>query len=180
MHDVNPEVDPQLEGQDGTPAAPDTNRLLEELAAARKRIDELARAYQAAEKDREDFKKRLERERERMIEVEKADVAVTLIEAIDELDLCLRVPEKSALYEGVKLIRDKMLKKLESKGFERVELTDRKFDPNLAEAVDIEVTTNPEHDGLVTELVRAAYVAKGRVVRAGKVKVARYIEPAQA
>jgi molecular chaperone GrpE len=179
MHDVNPEVDPQTESQQ-SPAALDTDRLLEELAAARKRIDELARAYQAGEKDREDFKQRLQRERERMLDVEKAEVALTLIEAVDELDMCLRVPDESQLYEGVKLIRDKMLKKLETKGLERLELTGLAFDPQLAEAVDLEVTADPEQDGKITEVVRPAYRWKGKISRPGRVKVARYIKPAQA
>ena len=179
MHDVNPELDPQLEGQERPPTLA-TDRLLEELAAARKRIDELARAYQAGEKDREDFKQRLTRERERMLDVEKAEVALTLIEAIDELDMCLEMDDDSKLYEGVKLIRDKMSKKLESKGIERVDLSGLPFDPQLAEAVDIEVTTEPEQDGMITQVVRAAYRLKGKVIRPGKVKVARYIEPAQA
>ncbi len=179
MHDVNPEVDPQIENKEPAQGL-DTDRLLGELAAARKRIDELARAYQAGEKDREDFKLRLQRERERMLDVEKAEVAVSLIEAIDELDMCLRVPDESQLYKGVKLIRDKMLKKLESKGIERVELLGHPFDPQLAEAVDLEVTADATQDGRVTELVRPPYRLKGKVIRAGKVKVARYIEPAQA
>ena len=179
MHDVNPEVDPALD-QKSDPAALSTDRLLEELAAARKRIDELARAYQAGEKDREDFKLRLQRERERMLDVEKAEVALTLIEATDELDLCLRVPDQSQLFQGVKLIRDKLVKKLALKGIERVELRGLPYDPQLAEAVDIEVTVNADDDGNVTEVVSPAYRLKGRVIRAGKVKVARYIEPAQA
>jgi len=179
MSDVNPEVDPQTEAQQAPPAL-DPDRLLEELAAARKRIDELARAYQAGERDREDFKLRLQRERERMIDVEKAEIAVTLIEAIDELDMSLRTPDSSKLYEGVKLIRDKMVKKLEGKGFERVELLGQQFDPQLAEAVDIEVTAEREQDGVITEVVRPAYRSKGKVIRPGKAKVARYIEPARA
>ncbi len=47
-----------------------------ELATARKRVDELARAYQAGERDREEFKQRLPRERERMIDVERGNVAM--------------------------------------------------------------------------------------------------------
>ncbi len=179
MHDANPEIEPGVEGQQSAPSL-DTDRLLEELSAARKRIDELARAYQASEQDRESFKKRILRERERMIEVEKAEIAITLIEAIDELDLCLRLPDESKLYEGVKLIRDKVLKKLELKGIERVELQGTAYNPQHAEAIDLEITPNPEQDGHVVEVVRAAYRLNGTVIRPGRVKVARFVEPAQA
>lgn len=179
MSDVNPEADPQVEGRQTAPSL-DTDRLIEELAAARKRIDELARAYQAAEKDREEFKKRLQRERDRMVDVEKAEVALSVIEAIDELDLCLRVPDESHLYEGVKLIRDKLVKKLELKGIERVDLVSQTYDPQLSEAVDMEVTDDRSQDGMIADVIRPAYRMNGKVIRAGRVKVARYIEPAQA
>src|SRR4051812_13889082 len=52
--------------------------LKEELDGARKRVDELARAYQALHKDREEFKSRLTRERERLIDVERGKVASAL------------------------------------------------------------------------------------------------------
>src|SRR5438270_12199699 len=107
-----------------------------QLEAARKRIDELARAYQALERDREDFKQRLSRERERMIDVERGEVAVALIEAIDELDLSLASADDSPLAQGVRLIRDKLVKKLGSMGVQRVSLLGVQYDANLAEAAE--------------------------------------------
>src|SRR6218665_1952573 len=69
--------------------AAEVARLTAELDAARRRVDQLARAYQELEKDREEFKQRLTRERERMLDVERGKVATHLFEAVDELDLCL-------------------------------------------------------------------------------------------
>lgn len=175
----NPEVDPQFQTRE-RPEALDADRLLNELAAARKRIDELARAYQDGERDREAFKLRVQRERERMLDVERGQIALTLIEAVDELDLCLRVPDGSRLFDGVQLIRAKLLKKLEASQIERVELVGLTFDPELAEAVDMDVTPNPDEDGQITDVVVAAYRSKGRVIRPGRVKVARYLKPAEA
>lgn len=160
--------------------APEVVKLRQDLEAARKRVDELARAYQAGERDREEFKQRLNRERDRMIDVEKGNVAQTLLEAIDELDLCLKSADDSPLAKGVRLIRESLLKKAESTGIERVELVGRPFDPNLAEATDMEITPNEADDGLVVEVIKACYQLKGRVVRAGTVKVAKYVKPASA
>lgn len=172
----NSEVEPQVDARE-----PDgSDRLIAELAAARKRIDDLARAYQEGERDREAFKQRVQRERERMIEVERGQIALTVVEAIDELELCLRVPDGSTLYEGVQLIRDKLLQKLAALGIERVTLAGAAFDPQLAEAVDMEVTPDPARDNEVVDEVRAAYRSNGRVIRPGRVKVARYLQPAQA
>lgn len=65
-------------------------------------------------------------------------------------------------------------------GIERVELAGQPFDPNLAEASDMELTTTPEEDGRVVLVLKAAYQLNGRVIRAGVVKVAKYVQPASA
>lgn len=162
-------------------AQPSENeRLQADLDAARKRIDELARAYQAGERDREAFKQRLTREREQMLDVERGKVALTLLEAIDQLDLSLQSADDSPLAKGVELIRNNILKKAEASGIERVELVGRHFDPNLAEASDMEVTPNPEEEGRVLSVSRSAYQLNGRVIRPGLVKVAKYVKPADA
>src|SRR5947207_1846614 len=64
--------------------------MRQELETARKRVDELARAYQGLQNDREEYKQRLARERERLLDVERGKVALVLLEAIDQLDLCLQ------------------------------------------------------------------------------------------
>lgn len=155
-------------------------QLTRELDAAHQRINELARALQAGDRDREEFKVRQNRERERMLDVEKGNVAQTLLEAVDQLDLVLLSADASPLAKGVKLIRDSVLKHAESTGIERVELLGRVFDPNLAEATDMEITGVEAEDGKVIGVLKACYQLKGRVIRPGTVKVARFVKPAQA
>lgn len=158
-------------------------RLEAELEASRRRVDELARAYQAVNKDREEFKQRLTRERERMMDVERGNVAVSLLEAIDELDRCLSMSGQEAsspLGQGVKMIRDGLLSKVQSLGIERIQVVGQPFDPNTAEAADMEITPQPEDDQKVVAEVRAGYRMKDRVIRPARVKVAKYVAPAQA
>ena len=159
---------------------PQVQQLTEQLEVAHKRVNELARAVQAGDRDREEFKQRLTRERERMLDVEKGKVAVTLLEAVDQLDLCLQAADNSALAQGVRLIREGILKKAEATGIERVELMGMPFDPNLAEASDMDVTPVEADDGRVMTVHKACYQLNGRVIRPGVVKVARYIKPASA
>lgn len=161
--------------------APDeVTRLRGELEAARRRVDELARGIQEVMRDRDDFKQRIQRERERMIEVEKGQVAQSLIEAIDELDLSLAADDGSSFAQGVRLIRDKLLQKLAASDIERLALVGRPYDPNVAEAVDIELVHSPEENDRVLAEQRPAYTLRGRVIRPGRVKVGRYLEPAKA
>ncbi|MBU8897016.1 nucleotide exchange factor GrpE [Corallococcus sp. H22C18031201] len=170
-------------GKEATPAVDvEKARLQAELDASRRRVDELARAYQALNKDREEFKQRLTRERERMIDVERGDVAVTLLEAIDELDRALNAggEDGSALAQGVRMIRDSLLRKVQAAGIERLQVVGQPYDPNLAEAADMEITPVPEDDQKVVAEVRAGYRLKDRIIRPARVKVAKYIPPANA
>ncbi len=203
VHDrrrFDPEGNPRADVDNGgtstdstAPGQPQTNRraaesseevqrLRAELEAAQKRIDELARAFQALERDREDFKARLTRERERVLEVEKGNVALLLLEVMDELELSLQASgdDQSPLAKGVRLIRDGILKKIQALGIERVDVMNRAFDPNVAEAADTELTTEPTEDQKVVAVVRPGYRLKDRIIRPARVRVARYSSPAQA
>jgi molecular chaperone GrpE len=158
----------------------EVTQLRAELDAARRRVDELARGLQDVMRDRDEFKQRIQRERERMLEVEKGHVALAIIEAIDELDLTLTHDDGSPLAQGIRLIRDKLLQKLATNGIERLQLVGRPYDPNAAEAVDIELVSSPAQNDRVLAEQRAAYALKGRVIRPGRVKVGRFLEPAKA
>jgi len=174
------EGEPSAQAAAGEPKVDELEMLKQNLEAAYRRIDELARAIQAGEREREAFKSRLLRERERMLEVEKGNIAQVLLEAVDELDLCLANADDSPLAQGVRMIRDGMLARLGSLGVERVPMEGQPFDPNVAEAVDMEVTDVPEDDQKVVRELRAAYRLNDRVIREGRVKVAKYVPPASA
>ncbi len=173
----------QQPAQEAAPAVDaERQRLETELDATRKRVDQLARAYQELMKDREEFKQRLTRERERMMDVERGNVATTLLEAIDELDRCLAASgqDSSPLAQGVRMIRDALLAKVQATGIERIQVLGQTYDPNVAEAFDMEITTTPEDDQKVVAEVRAGYRLKERIIRPARVKVAKYVAPAQA
>ncbi|MCP3103532.1 nucleotide exchange factor GrpE [Myxococcus sp. K15C18031901] len=157
-------------------------QLKTDLEASRRRVDELARAYQAVNRDKEEFKQRLTRERERMMDVERGNVAVSLLEAIDELDraLSMSTQDASPLAQGVRMIRDSLVAKAQGMGIERIQVVGQGFDPNVAEASDMEITATPEDDQKVVAEIRAGYRLKDRLIRPARVKVAKYVAPADA
>jgi molecular chaperone GrpE len=178
---AEPEPETPAASETSVPAqADEVSQLRSELEAARRRVDELARGIQDVMRDRDEFKQRIQRERERMLEVEKGQVAQALIEAIDELDLSLASDDGSPFAQGVRLIRDKLLQKLSASGIERLRLVGRPYDPNVAEAVDMELVSSPDQGEKVIEEHRPAYALRGRVIRPGRVKVGRYLEPVKA
>jgi molecular chaperone GrpE len=170
--------EPAVAGEAAVPQPPDA--LEAELQAARARVNELARGLQEAVRDREAYKDRLARESERLRDVEKAENARLVIDAVDALDRSLQAADRSPLAQGVRLIRDDLVTKLAAQGIERLELTGLPFDPNQAEAMDTELVSDPAMDGKVVGESRAGYVLKGRVVRPAQVRVGRYIQPARA
>jgi molecular chaperone GrpE len=178
------EAPPEQQAQEAAPEVDSERQRLEsELDASRRRVDQLARAYQELQKDREEFKQRLTRERERMMDVERGNVATALLEAVDELDRCLSMSGTDAgspLAQGVKMIRDGLLSKLQQTGIERLQVVGQPYDPNTAEATDMEITTNPDEDQKVVAEARAGYRLKDRIIRPARVKVAKYVAPAQA
>jgi len=174
------ETSPESEAAGAGPPTDEVTQLRAELDAARRRVDELARGLQEVMRDRDDFKQRIQRERERMIDVEKGQVALSLIEAIDELDLTLEHDDGSPFAQGIRLIRDKLVQKLGANGIERLLLVGRPYDPNAAEAVDIELVSSPAQNDRVLAEHRPAYALRGRVIRPGRVKVGRFMEPAKA
>lgn len=175
------DVTPEPAGAESHAAASEFDTVKAELAAARKRINDLAWALQAEKSDREEFKQRLNRERERLIDLEKANAASVLMEAVDEMDLALKAaPSDDALARGVRLIREKILSKLLQSGLTRMTVVGVSFNPNEHEAADMELTPVAQDDQKVVEEVRAGYRLKDRVVRPARVKVARYVQPANA
>lgn len=161
---------------------PERERLQADLDTARRRVDELARAYQALNQDREEFKARLRREREQLLDVERGNVALTVLEAVDELDRALSASasDNGPLAQGVRLIRDGLLTKVGAMGIQRIDVVGQPYDPNTAEATDMELTPDPDADGHVVAEVRAGYRLKERVIRPARVKVAKYVAPAKA
>jgi molecular chaperone GrpE len=172
--------EPPAEAAEVTRLKAELDVALKDLEASRRRVDELARAYQAVSQDREEFKARLRRERDNLIDVERGKVAVALVEAVDELDRCLAAGDTTPLAQGVRLIRDVILQKLQASGVERMSLVGQPYDPNVAEAADMELTPNEADDQRVVAELQAGYRIKDKVIRPARVKVARYVAPAQA
>lgn len=162
-------------------SASEVEALKAELEATRKRVNDLAWALKSSERDREEFKQRIQRERDQLMDLERAKVATALLDTLDELDLSLKAaPRGDPLTQGVQLIRDGLLKRLVASGVERFDVVGEQFDPNAHEAADMEVVTTPDDDNRITGEVRAGYRVKDRIVRPARVKVARYVKPADA
>jgi molecular chaperone GrpE len=146
------------------------------------RIDELTRAYAALVEDNKSFRQRLEREKARVLEAERASVAQALLEAADDLERALAAVTGAgdtggdalrSLAEGVRLSLSGLHKRILDLGAERIEVAGRPFDPHVAEAIDTVTVGDAEQDGVVVAEVRSGYRIGERVLRPARVRVGR-------
>jgi len=174
------EITPQLQEEELAKVREELVQANKELEVKSKRIDELARAYSGLMNDQKDFRNRLEREKERVLENERGKISLHLLQVGDEMDraLCsLGDCSENPLAQGVKMIRDGLLKTLNTLGIERLSLVGKPFDPALAEAIDLVPVEDSALDSQVTDEVAAGYRLGERLLRPAKVRVGRYVAP---
>lgn len=147
----------------------------EQLRIQAARIDELSRAYAALLEDHKAFRLRLERERDRVVEADRARVAQALLESADDLERALAaVPEGAAtLRQGVSLVLAGLTRRIAELGATRLEVAGRPFDPQVAEAVDVTAVSDAAQDGLVVAEVRAGWRIGDRLLRPARVRVGK-------
>ena len=144
-------------------------RRLEEALEQTK--DQLLRT--AAEFD--NFRKRTGKERQGMRARAQADLALNVLEALDDLNrvVSLDLAEASTqdVIDGVEMVERKLLQHLELSGLKRVGIQGDKFDPNDHEAIGMVPTTSEEDDGTVANVVQAGYRFGGMLLRPARVLV---------
>jgi len=139
------------------------------------RIDELTRAYAALVEEGKAARARLEREKARVLEAERAQVAQALLESADELEraLAAATDASGSLVEGVRLSLAALQKRVAELGAVRIPIVGERFDPRLAEAVDLVPVADASQDERVVQEVRAGYRIGERVLRPARVRVGR-------
>ncbi|MDD2753689.1 MAG: nucleotide exchange factor GrpE [Candidatus Portnoybacteria bacterium] len=74
--------------------------------------------------------------------------------------------------EGLKIVRDQLMKILSKHGLMEMKAVGEKFDPALHEAVEC-VEAKDVGEGAVVEEVQKGYLLNGKIIRAAKVKVSK-------
>ncbi len=181
-----PEGEPAPGAEDGDAGSPEVEvapdprdaRLADQAA----RIDELARAYATLVEDNKAFRQRLERERARVVEAERANVAQALLEAADDLERALAAasgvgeaggPALANVVEGVRLSLGALQARIAGLGAQRISVQGQPFDPHVAEAIDTVVVADAAQDGVVLHEVRPGWRIGDRVLRPARVRVGR-------
>ena len=124
--------------------------------------------------DLDNFKKRVERERQEHVELATNSVVTRLLPVLDNFERALGSGHQDngeALMDGVTLIFRQLLDELRKEGLTAIEAMGQPFDPNLHDA--LETTSAPGHSSyVVVQELQRGYKLNGRLLRPALVKVA--------
>jgi molecular chaperone GrpE len=158
-----------LQGVDATPLPALTREQVEEL---RKDRDELADQLLRKRAEFDNYRKRVERERQSAGLDQVANLLRDLVPTLDNLDRALATPAAEAsLREGVEMIRRSLLAILEAKGVTVDDPRGAMFDPSRHQALSHEPTPGAA-EGTVVEVYQKGYSFGDRLLRPALVKVA--------
>ncbi|MDR2019264.1 MAG: nucleotide exchange factor GrpE [Treponema sp.] len=164
----------QPEAETETVEAPE-----EKLASLEAQLAEAKDQYLRKAAEFENFRKRMNREKQDTIEFANQNLLLDLIPIMDDFERAIKAAETSqkaaadfdAFLEGISMIEKRLGVQLENKwGLKRFDSAGEIFDPNRHEAIMMD--KSPEiTEPVVQEDFLKGYTLKDRVVRSAKVKV---------
>jgi molecular chaperone GrpE len=164
-----------------TPAAgadpaidPGTADLLEQIGRLKSDKDDLVRTIVQRQADFENYRKRIERERQEESRRGVGRMIEDLIPVLDAFDLALKAhesPDYDEHRKGLELIYRQLWESLTKHGLERIAAAGKTFDPHFHQAIE-RVETSEYPDGSILEVFQEGYLYHGRVLRPSIVRVA--------
>jgi molecular chaperone GrpE len=168
------EVEEPKESREGAEVVNGGEALAEDasLAAVATERDEYLDALRRLQADFENYKKRVIKQQTEHLERAAEALVVKLLPVLDALDLAVAHAADSPEAKVVEPIASSLADVLEKEGLERIDPLNQPFDPRQHDAVAHE---EAHEDGgevpAVSEVLRAGYRWKGRVLRPAMVKV---------
>lgn len=165
----------QAEATEALPATPDAVPSPEADALQRERDEYYDRLLRkTAEFD--NYRKRIDRERQQVTEAAAADLIEELLPLVDDMERALKAeagPAGADAYRrGVELIHKQMTELLRKRGVRAIQALGADFDPHYHQAVAYE-SADGRRDGEVIEEFRRGYMLGDRLLRPAMVKVAK-------
>jgi len=145
--------------------------LQEQLADTEDKAQTYLGNWQRAAADFQNYKRRVEQERQDMARLANAALIINMLPMIDDLERALQNVDAQLAgltwLDGVRLIHRKFQALLEMNGVEEIAADGEQFDPNVHEAVMF----GDGEDGKVTGVVQKGYKLGDRIIRPAMVIV---------
>ena len=164
-------ADAAVEEAGEEPLAPGSSLTAADLDALEQSVDrmiserdEYLEALRRLQADFENYKKRVGKQQQEQVERANESLVLKLLPVLDTIELA-KAHDPNGPLEHVASALDEVLAK---EGLERIDAVSTAFDPTIHDAVAHEEGESPPE---VTEVMRAGYTWKGRVLRPAMVRV---------
>ncbi|HHY46892.1 MAG TPA: nucleotide exchange factor GrpE [Firmicutes bacterium] len=177
-----PEGEPEAGAQGEPPEEPKDaleeriSALEAQLAEERRQKEYYLAGWQRTQADFENYKKRIEREREEMVRGITDAVLSNFLPVLDNLDAAFAFTsggkEDDPVIKGIEMIKRQVAEFVERQGLKVIESLGKPFDPRYHEAMQ-QVVDDSVEEGTVVREVRRGYISHDRVLRPSLVVVSR-------
>lgn len=147
---------------------PVIDKFTREINILKKQAEEFKNKYLRALADYQNLEKRVSEERFELMKMANKDLLIKILPFLDNL-------EKAEVFvrdPGLKISKEHFLQILKEAGLEEIDLLNKDFDPNLAEAIDI---VAGKEDNKVVEVLRKGYKFEDKIIRVAQVKISKII-----
>lgn len=143
----------------------------DDVAELRLQREELLTKLKYLQAEFENYRKRAERDVESVVKYAHEALITRLLPVVDELDAAVETL-KGGEAEGIRMVRDNLLKSLREAGLQEIPAKGLMFDPYVMDCVQ-QVPDPTMQDGVVKEVVLKGYRLHDRVLRPAHVVVVR-------
>ena len=159
--------------------SPSRQELLDSLEAFEEEKKEMANALALARADFFNYRKRVERDRQRERAMAGEEKTLDFLPILDNLDRALAVPadvDAKSILQGVSMVRRQFLSVIQDQGVDPIPTVGVPFSPELHEAVATVSSDDPSMNGIIVDEILPGYRTQERVLRPAKVRVASFQE----
>jgi molecular chaperone GrpE len=140
-----------------------------EVSIEQQKIQDLTSTLQHLQADFENYRKRVERDQERMKSQAKKTIVMQLLSVLDNFDLALKSAPSDDFAEGIEMIYAQLISVLEQTGVKEVNI--EKYNPALHECLLQE--ESDKESGTILEVLQKGYTLDETLIRSAKVKLAK-------
>ena len=159
-------------------------QLESQLADKDEQLRDTIAKYKAAAHEFDAARVRARRDIAKEVERGKRAILAELLDVVDNLDRAIeaasRTPDVPSLVQGVEMVRDQFLARLEGFGVTRIAALGEPFDPACHEAATTVPTAEPGQANRVLGVIRPGYRIGSDVLRPAIVAVGMAPDPIQA
>jgi len=133
-------------------------------------IADLTDTLQRTQAEFENYKKRVDKEKQEFLKYSKAELILKILPTIDTFEIALKsTKDNEKFVKGMDMVYAQLMTLLHSEGLKPIESLGNKFDPFMHEVMLKEKSDKDE--GIILEELQKGYMLNDKVLRHSKVKV---------